>query len=65
MGGAPGPSDMGMSLCMSHYGRGYRISTLIIVSINFWRNSDLFKKKKIFLAQIMTELERFEKKENL
>ena len=25
---------------------GYHISTLIMVPINFWRNSDLFKKKR-------------------
>ena len=27
---------------MPHYGRGCRIRTLIMVSINFWWNSDLF-----------------------
>ena len=48
---------------MPHYGRGCRISTLIMVPINFWRNSDLFKKKNIFLAQKLTILELF--KENL
>ena len=34
-----------------------------MVPINFWRNSDLFKKKNIFLAQKLTILELF--KENL
>ena len=33
---------------MPHYARGCRISTLIMVPINFWRNSDLFKKKERF-----------------
>ena len=48
---------------MPHYAIGCRISSLIMVPINFWRNSDLFKKKKVFLAQILTEIEHF--KENL
>ena len=42
---------------MPHYARGCHISTLIIVPINFWQNSDLLKKKK--LAQKMTKLEHF------
>ena len=33
---------------MLHYGHGCRISSLIMVPINFWRNSDLFKKKRTF-----------------
>ena len=44
---------------MPHYGRGCRISTLIMVPINFWRNSDLFKKKNIFQAQKLAKLEHF------
>ena len=48
---------------MPHYSRRCRISTLIMVPINFWRNSDLFKKKNIFLAQKLIKLEHF--KENL
>ena len=48
---------------MPHYAIGCRISTLIMVPINFWRNSDLFKKKNVFLAQKLTKLEHF--KENL
>ena len=45
---------------MLHYGCGSRIITLII---KFWQNSYLFKKKNIFLAQKLTQLEHF--KENL
>ena len=41
------------------YAHWCRTSTLIMVPINFWRNSDLFKKKNIFLAQKLTELEHF------
>ena len=48
---------------MPHYAHGCRISTLIMVPINFWRNSDLFKKKIVFLAQKLTKLDHF--KENL
>ena len=38
---------------------GYHISTLIMVPINFRRNSGPFEKKIIFLAQKLTELEHF------
>ena len=48
---------------MPHYASGCRISTLIMKPINFWRNSDLLKKKNIFLAQKLTKLEHC--KENL
>ena len=48
---------------LPHYGHGCWISTLIMVAINFLRNSDLFKKKNIFLSQKLTTLEHF--KENL
>ena len=33
---------------MLHYGHGRCITTLIMVPINFWQNSDLFKKKEHF-----------------
>ena len=41
------------------YARRCRTSTLITIPINFWRNSDPFTEKKIFLAQKFTELEHF------
>ena len=42
---------------MPYYGRGCRISTLIMIPISFWPNSDLFKtKKNIFLAQKLTKV---------
>ena len=31
-------------------------TVLIMVPINFWRNSDPYKKKNMFLAQKLTEL---------
>ena len=37
---------------------------LITYPINFWQNSDLFK-KNIFLAPKLTELEQFKDKGNL
>ena len=43
---------------MPHYGHGCGISTLIMVPINFWRNTDLFK-KSVFLAQKLIKLEHF------
>ena len=36
-----------------------RTSTLIMVPINFWRNSDPFKKKSILITQKLTKLEHF------
>ena len=40
----------------THYGRGCRISTLIMVPINFLRNFDLFEEKKEhFPAQKLTK----------
>ena len=39
--------------------RGFRTSTLRMVQMDFWRNSDLFKKKNIFLAQKLTKSEHF------
>ena len=44
---------------MPDYAWRYRTSTLIMAPINFWWNSDPFKKKNIFLAQKLTELEHF------
>ena len=44
---------------MPDYTRRCRTSPLIMVPINFWRNSDPFKKKNIFLAQKLTKLEHF------
>ena len=41
------------------YARRCRTSTLIMVPINFWRNSDPFKKKKIFLTQQLTMIRHF------
>ena len=34
-------------------------TALIMVPINFWRNSDPFKKKTFFPPQKLTELEHF------
>ena len=36
-------------------------SFLVMLPIDFWRNSDLFEKKNIFLAQRLTKLEQLEK----
>ena len=51
---------------MPNYGRGCLISTLITVPINFWRNSDLFKKKEPFssskIDQVRAFLSNFPKK---
>ena len=44
---------------MPHCGCVCSNSTLIMVPINFWRNSDLFKKKNIFQAQKLAKLEHF------
>ena len=44
---------------MLHYGRGCHISTIIMVPINFWQNSDLFEKKNVFLAQKLPKLDHF------
>ena len=41
---------------MSDYAHRCRTSTLIMIPINFWRNSDHLKKKNIFLAQKLTVL---------
>ena len=43
---------------MPDYAWRCRTSTLIMVPINFWRNSDTFKKKH-FLAQKLNKLEHF------
>ena len=50
---------IGDQFLMPDYAHRYRTSTLIMVPINFWRNSDQFKKKNIFLAQKLTVLEHF------
>ena len=60
-------SDVTLNSCLYHclmldYERRCRISTLIMVPISFWRNSDLFKKKIVFLAQKLTKLEHFKEK---
>ena len=47
---------------MPHYGRGCRISTLIMVPINFWRNSDLFKKKEHFSSSKIDNFRAFQRK---
>ena len=47
---------------MPHYGRGCRISTLIMVPINFWRNSDLFKKKEHFSSSKIDKVRAFQRK---
>ena len=48
-----------------HLCQNAAIRVVMTAPIFFWRNSDLFKKKNIFLAQILSELEQFENKENL
>ena len=35
-------------------------SFLVMLPFDFWRNSDLFEKKNIFLAQKLTKLEQFQ-----
>ena len=44
---------------MLDYAQKCRTSTLIMVPINFWRNFDPFKIKKIFLAQKLTDRKCF------
>ena len=46
---------------MPRYGRGCHISTLIMEPINFWKNADLFRKKNIFLANKIDNLEYLKK----
>ena len=41
------------------YAQRCRTSTLMMVPINFWRNSDPFEKEEVFLAQRLKELEHF------
>ena len=53
---------------MPHYGRWCRISTLIMVPINFWQNSDLFKKKEHFFSSKIDKVRAFQRnsfRENL
>ena len=47
---------------MPHYARGCRISTLIMVAINFWRNSDLSKKKESFSCSKIDKVRAFQRK---
>ena len=54
-GGGTLGSDVTLHLVGVFVGAGL---ALIMVPINFWRNSDPFK-KKLFLAQKWTELEHF------
>ena len=44
---------------MPDYARRYRTSTLIMVPIDFWHNSDPSLKKNIFLDKKLIELEHF------
>ena len=47
---------------MSDYALGFRTSYLIIVPIEFWRNSDLFKKKEHFSSSKIDKMRTFRKK---
>ena len=52
-------------LILSYYTDFCRRSSLISLPMNFWRNSDPFKRKNIFLAQKSSEVELFQNKVNL
>ena len=47
---------------MLHYGHGRCITTLIMVPINFWQNSDLFKTKVHFSCLKMDKVKSFQRK---
>ena len=57
---------VGGNSLLRHYMHFCWLSSLITLPIKIWQNSELFlQKKNTFQAQILTELEEFENKENL
>ena len=63
-----GLDKRGGGLClytMLLYGHGCRISILIMLPMNFWRNSDLFKKKEQYSSLNIDQVRAISKSMNV